>query len=260
MRRPTRAWYRRVLASRRAGPHDTHVNEMSVDDIEERQALEARRDSRRARLRRDRARARAQLIVLVSVPLVALLAFAGWAYATRDTSPHSPAELGAVPVRGVAESVAATAPVDSLRTYLVELARSLEPTVPPLVPAPGERVILLDKSAQLVSLYEADGKAVDRFPCASGHTYPRVGEYRVNGHKPQSMFLGDRSTFKHFVIFTKADTGTNVGFHSIPHDGSGNDVGGLGTPESHGCVRLADDRAAFLYGWAKNGTKVVVVK
>jgi hypothetical protein len=233
---------------------------MPPDDAADRRALEVRRDSRRTRLRRERARARIQLIALVSVPLVTLLAFAVWAYATRDTTPPSPAELGAFPVRGVARSVPATAPADALRAYVVELARSLEPTVPPMVPAPGERVIFLDKSDQLVTLYEADGKAADRFPCASGHTYPRVGEYRVNGHKPQSMYLGDRSTFMHFVIFTKADNGENIGLHSIPHDGSGNDVGGLGTPESHGCVRLADDKAAFVYDWAKNGTKVVVVK
>jgi lipoprotein-anchoring transpeptidase ErfK/SrfK len=148
-----------------------------------------------------------------------------------------------------------------MRALATDLAKPAgPPPPPPLVPAPGVKTIVLDKSDQTVTLYTADGQPLDRFPCASGVAYPRVGTYEVTSRKESSMYLGDRSTFKDFVIFTKADTGTNIGFHSIPHDGQGNDIGGLGVPESHGCVRLADEKAAFIYEWAPNGTKVVVQK
>jgi hypothetical protein len=236
------------------------VDTTHADDAAAESAAQARREARRLRLRRERARARVQRIAMAAVFLVALLAVGAWAYANRDMTPHPPAEQGALHVLALSESVVPTAGIDAVTAYATEFARSLEPTIPPLVPAPGGRTIVLDKSDQLVTLYEADGSAVDRFQCASGHTYPRVGTYTVTSRKPQSMYLGDRTIFFHFVIFTKADNGENIGFHSIPIDGAGNPVGGLGKPESHGCVRLANEKAAFVYDWARNGTQVVVVK
>jgi lipoprotein-anchoring transpeptidase ErfK/SrfK len=58
----------------------------------------------------------------------------------------------------------------------------------------------------------------------------------------------------------KSDKGNNIGFHSIPQKPDGTLEGKLGTPVSHGCVRLAKAKAKFLYNWAPNGTRVVVKK
>jgi len=208
---------------------------------------------------RARRRAVALLGALVLVAAVAT-AWALWPKAAEAEA--TPRTLGAHPVLPVrAKAVVIDGAAARMKALSAELSKPAGPPPPaPLVPAPGVKTILLDKSEQMVTLYTADGKPLDRFQCASGHTYPRVGTYKVSSRKPSSMYLGDGSTFKHFVIFTKADTGTNIGFHSIPHDKAGNDIGGLGVPESHGCVRLADEKAAFIYDWAPNGTKVVVQK
>ncbi len=157
-----------------------------------------------------------------------------------------------------------------MREYAVEAAKRAAPPKPaktaqaaagqPLIPAPGVKTIVVDKSDQVVTLYRADGAVVDSFPCASGNLYPRVGTYKVSSRKAASMSTRDDSRFYHFVIFTKSDTGTNIGFHSIPIDRDEQEIGGLGKPISHGCVRLAHEKAEFVYDWAKNGTKVVVQK
>jgi lipoprotein-anchoring transpeptidase ErfK/SrfK len=164
-----------------------------------------------------------------------------------------------LPVRVRAHPVAGA--TGRMRALAAELAKPAgPPPPPPLVPAPGVKTIVIDKSDQAVTLYTADGKALERFPCATGHTYPRVGTYKVTSRKLSSMYPADGSRFAHFVIFAQSDKKTNIGFHSIPIDREGNPIGGLGSPVSHGCVRLANDKAEFVYGWAGNGTKVVVQK
>jgi hypothetical protein len=223
--------------------------------------VEARRAARRERERHRRMRARRRAVAVLVAFLVVSSVAAAWAFWPKGAAAaESPKALGAFRVLPGPIRVASIARTRARMAALqVELSKPPgPPPPPPLVPAPGVKTIVLDKSEQKVTLYNADGTPVDRFPCASGHLYPRVGTYKVSSRKPQSMYLGDRSTFKWFVIFAKADTGTNLGFHSIPHDGEGNDIGGLGTPESHGCVRLADDKAKLVYDWAKNGTQVVV--
>jgi lipoprotein-anchoring transpeptidase ErfK/SrfK len=131
--------------------------------------------------------------------------------------------------------------------------------IKPLKPAPGVKTIVVDKSDQVVTLYTAKGTPVDRFRCASGIVYPRIGTYHVYGRRYQSWSMYDSSTFYYFTMFVKSDKGNNIGFHSIPTI-KGKLVGGLGKPVSHGCVRLDKAKAKFVYGWAAVGTKVVVKK
>lgn len=208
-------------------------------------------------------RARRQRAVLVAVLLLVAIAASAWALAPKaPTAPVSLKDLGAT---AVSSSATATPPpavaIEHFAAYAAELAKPKEPPGPaPLSPAPGVKTLVVDKSDQQVTLYAADGTPVDRFPCASGKLYPRVGTYKVTSRKAQSMSTYDSSRFYHFVIFTKSDKGTNIGFHSIPIDREGNEVGVLGVPVSHGCVRLAHEKADFVYKWAPNGTKVIVKK
>jgi lipoprotein-anchoring transpeptidase ErfK/SrfK len=200
------------------------------------------------RLRRFRA-----IAALVGIVLVIAAVVAVWALPAAS----KPAYARAV-------KVAFPSPVDLTAPsilYAKEYAANLRPPEPPhLVPAPKIKTIVLDRSEQMVYLYAADGSPVDRFQCATGSSYPRVGTYKVTSKKPSSSYPADGSRFYHFVIFTKSDKNTNIGFHSIPIDKDDNEIGGLGQPDSHGCVRLMHRKADFLYSWAPVGAKVVVRK
>lgn len=211
---------------------------------------------RATRLKRDSARRDRQRVALV----IALIAVAvlGTAFALR------PAAAPPTPVSARGKSPAPSEP-----TRTVEASAAAETTraaakpagaaVPKrLVPAPGAKTIVVDKSEQRVTLYKADGRPVDTFRCASGVVYPRVGDYKVFGHDPQSWGLSDDTTFYYFTKFAKSDKGNNIGFHSIPQNPDGSVVGKLGVAVSHGCVRLDKAKARFVFTWAVAGTKVVV--
>lgn len=214
--------------------------------------LEAKRrrrvDQRRKQVRRARAIA-ALLGVFLVIGVVVLV----WALAGSGGPRY---------VRAL--DVPFPSPVDLIAPsilYAKDYAAKLPPPgPPPLVPAPGVKTIVIDRSDQVVTLYKADGTPVDQFPCATGQTYPRVGTYKVTSRKSESSYPAEGLRFAYFTIFTKSDKGTNIGFHSIPVDKSGNLVGGLGTPDSHGCVRLEKPKAKTVYDWASNGTKVIVQK
>jgi lipoprotein-anchoring transpeptidase ErfK/SrfK len=238
-------------------------------------------DERAQRLRREAALRRRQL---VAVPIVAVaLIAAGVAVAWRSSPPASALfpsaasvatptvaaqATGTVASSHTTASVAPTAsaaasgsadvtatPAGPSRTSTVTIA-----TIKPLRPAPGVKTIVVDKSEQRVTMYKADGTPVDTFRCSSGVTYPRIGTYKVYGHRLRSwsIYEGDDSTFYYFTTFEKSDKGNNIGFHSIPQHPDGSLVGKLGVPVSHGCVRLAKDKAKLVYAWAVVGTRVVI--
>ena len=198
-------------------------------------------------------RARAVAILVVVILVIAGVVFA-WANPIKSTPRYT-----AVMNVTFASPVDLTAPAI---LYAKDYAANLKPPAPPgpakLVPSPKIKTIMVDKSEQMVTLYAADGSPVDWFQCASGVAYPRVGTYKVTSKKPDSSYPAENLRFYHFVIFTKSDKNTNIGFHSIPVDADGNEIGGLGQPESHGCVRLGHDKAEFVYKWAPIGAKVIV--
>lgn len=120
------------------------------------------------------------------------------------------------------------------------------------------KTIVVDKASQMVYLYEDEDNLVCKFQCASGVLYPSPGEFWVFLKKSSSMSLYDSSVFYYFTVFQKSARGNNIGFHSIPVYPDGTPAGGLGVPNSHGCVRLNYDDARFLYEWAPIGTRVLV--
>jgi len=212
-----------------------------------------RRRRRAERMRRERMRARRQRALAVAVAI--LLVACGVVWALRPP----PTALDSV-MRGVRGDISFDAVFTLKKAFAAERTRAQQEAArpKPLVPAPGVRTIVVDKSDQTVTLYEKTGKPIDRFPCASGVTYPRIGEYHVYGRSAQSWSLYDDTTFYWFTQFEKSDKGNNIGFHSIPQNPDGTLVGGLGKPVSHGCVRLNKAKAEFVYNWASEGTHVIV--
>lgn len=237
-----------------------------------------RHDLRAERLRRDRmrrARQRAVLVIGLLVLVIAGTAFAlrpaatplpsvasnpttGTAATAPASTPTAPASPASTPSRSVEATPHAQASAETTKPATEATHAATPAALKPLKPAPGVKTIVVDKSEQRVTLYKANGQPVDSFRCASGITYPRIGTYKVYGHRKQSFSLYDDTTFFYFTQFVKSDKGNNIGFHSIPQHPDGSLEGKLGTPVSHGCVRLSKDKAKFLYTWAPVGTRVVV--
>jgi lipoprotein-anchoring transpeptidase ErfK/SrfK len=61
--------------------------------------------------------------------------------------------------------------------------------------------------------------------------------------------------------FAVSTRGNPIDFHGIPIDPGGNPIEPdslLGTPQSHGCVRMSQLDAKTLWDWSEVGTTVVV--
>lgn len=213
----------------------------------------SRRKRRAERLRRERMRMHRQRAALVGVLVLGVLLTVAWMMV-----PPTPPLARAKTMITADSGIAAVAGIEAVLIREGKRAAAEESRPKPLVPAPGVRTLIVDKSDQTVTAYEKDGTPVDRFRCASGVMYPRVGEYEVYGKDDRSWALADDTTFYWFTKFVKSDKGNNIGFHSIPQNPDGTLVGGLGKPVSHGCVRVDKTKAKFIYDWAPIGARVVV--
>jgi hypothetical protein len=141
------------------------------------------------------------------------------------------------------------------------------PPAPAPVPLPpfsgiGRRIVY-DMGTMHVWLVENDGSVVRDYP-VSGHKYrklPGTGQFWVYS---RSRYTGVRSSptrMEFMVRFAVGDSGTGIGFHSIPtkHGKAIEREEQLGQPFSHGCVRQSYENAKFLFDWAPEGTKVEVI-
>lgn len=215
----------------------------------------AREQRRRAQKRR------ARLLVLGTVAVLVVLGVSAYALARVGAKRAEPTR----PLASIeaTESVTASTTAAATATATASTAASPEPTptAPPhTYPTEGSRTIVVYKAEQHVRLFDETGQEVADYLCSTGRVDPVPGTYHVTSHKPSSSW--EDKHFFHFTIFTKTVKGNNIGFHAIPLDAKGNPVGAeqLGQPVSAGCVRLEAENAKFLYDWAPNGTRVVVVK
>jgi hypothetical protein len=113
-----------------------------------------------------------------------------------------------------------------------------------------------------VWLVEADGTIVRDMAGSGRAAWPAVGTYHVFSRSRYSSATG--LTFAFMTRFAHGRH-ADIGFHTIPrYNGSHrltHPVSQLGLPVGHGgCVHLTDADAAFLFGWARVGTTVVVVR
>ena len=143
---------------------------------------------------------------------------------------------------------------------------------------PDKYYILLDLKNQIVTVYTKDSagaytKIVRQFLCSSGTNEPEdptnpedigkptpTGIYKIGGRERFGEFTNFRGTFArywtqivgniyfHSVMFSKRDINTL----------QGGPYSGIGSPKSHGCVRLYVEDAKWLYYNACPGTIIKV--
>jgi hypothetical protein len=141
------------------------------------------------------------------------------------------------------------------------------PPAPAATPVPADsgsgRRIVYDMGAMHVWLVEADGSVTRDYP-VSGHKYrklPGTGVFWVYSMSRYTGVANSPTRMEFMVRFARGNTGTAIGFHSIPtkHGKPIESVGRLGSPASHGCVRQSNENAEFLFSWAQAGTLVNVI-
>ncbi|MGO9875862.1 MAG: L,D-transpeptidase [Acidimicrobiia bacterium] len=135
-----------------------------------------------------------------------------------------------------------------------------QPSGPPLPPNSGTgRRIVYSNKEQRIWLVEANGVVSHTFLVSGRHGLPAVGVDHVYSKVPSSP-SGDL-TLPWTLRFAYSSDGTPIDLHGIPLEPDGTPIEPdslLGTPESHGCVRLSQADAEFVWNWSTVGTTVVV--
>ena len=82
------------------------------------------------------------------------------------------------------------------------------------------------------------------------------GEYAINSKTERAY----SSRYDLYMPYWMSFIGSEYGIHELPEwaDGTKEGQSHLGTPVSHGCVRLGVGDASAVYGWADIGTPVVI--
>lgn len=138
--------------------------------------------------------------------------------------------------------------------------------VAPGAPAPPNsgsgRRIVYSVSAQRVWTVESNG-TVSHFWKVSGHVgFPPPGTYAIVSRTPTSYSGSLRLPWMQRFYKSSAQAKW-AGFHGIPLRPNGTPIQSdaqLGTPLSHGCVRMNQTDVKTLWDWAPLGTTVVVLR
>lgn len=124
------------------------------------------------------------------------------------------------------------------------------------------RVILAEQTAYA---YDGTGRLVATLPVSTGlgNSTP-VGSFKIFSRTPRTFYRPDPSEKMDWMVrFTKSKRGNNIGFHSIPYRTTKSGRQLLPTPigkapSSHGCIRMRNDDARWLYHNVSIGTRVIV--
>ena len=108
-------------------------------------------------------------------------------------------------------------------------------------------------------LVEANGVVSHTFLVSGRHGLPSVGVHQVYSKVPSSP-SGDL-TLPWTLRFAISSSGNPIDIHGIPLEPDGTPIEPdslLGTPQSHGCIRMNQADAKFVWDWSSVGTTVVV--
>lgn len=140
------------------------------------------------------------------------------------------------------------------------LAATFVPPPPPPVPDGGTgRRIVYSNSGQRVWVVNDDGSVVLDVRVSGKTGVPRPGTYHV--YKKSENGRSGSLRLPWFTSFAPGAS-TDIGFHGIPLRPDGSPIESdaqLGTPLSHGCVRMNQQDVKVLYDWAHIGDRVVVL-
>ena len=137
---------------------------------------------------------------------------------------------------------------------------AMVPSGPPLPANSGSgRRIVYSNHQQRVWLVEANGLVSHSYLVSGRHGLPAVGTYHVFSKVTSSP--SGSLTLPWTLRFAHGSSGAPIDFHGIPLRPDGTPIEDdslLGTPQSHGCVRMNQSEALSLWNWASVGTTVVV--
>jgi hypothetical protein len=129
---------------------------------------------------------------------------------------------------------------------------------PPPNSGTGRRIVY-SNSQQRLWLVEANGVVSHTYLVSGRHGLPSVGEHHVYSKVPTSP-SGDLA-LPWTLRFAVSSSGNAIDIHGIPlrRDGSPIEADSqLGTPLSHGCIRMKQEDAKFVWDWSTVGTTVYV--
>ncbi|HBH46684.1 MAG: hypothetical protein A2445_03465 [Candidatus Jacksonbacteria bacterium RIFOXYC2_FULL_44_29] len=137
----------------------------------------------------------------------------------------------------------------------IELINGYNPNGPGILP----KWIEIDLSAQSLR-YGQGPKVFDAFLVSTGRPGMRtpIGTFPITNKNRKAW----SASYKLWMPYWMALGKTGAGIHELPLWPSGYREGEnhLGTPVSHGCVRLGIGPAEKLYNWAEIGTQVTVMQ
>lgn len=138
-----------------------------------------------------------------------------------------------------------------------EVREAYDPTAPSGVKLK-KRIVITLATQELT--YRLGPKALGTHKVSTGRPgYPTpVGTFAIQDKKPRAWSRAAGLWMPWWMPFI----GTKYGIHELPEwpGGFKEGVDHLGTPVSHGCVRLGVGPAKTLYDWAEIGTEVVIRK
>jgi lipoprotein-anchoring transpeptidase ErfK/SrfK len=119
------------------------------------------------------------------------------------------------------------------------------------------KYIDINLAKQNLSIFE-DGKLLGTYRVSSGKRgmATPAGTFKVMSKAPRAY----SKKYKLYMPYWMQFTGAGHGIHELPEWPNGYKEGAnhLGTPVSHGCVRLGVGPAARVYNWADVGTPIVI--
>ena len=120
------------------------------------------------------------------------------------------------------------------------------------------RYIDVNLTSQVMSIFE-NGKIVDAFMVSTGKRgmETKKGEYTIHNKNPRA-WSKDYGLWMPFWMAVAPDG--SFGIHELPEWPSGYKEGAnhLGTPVSHGCIRLGVGPAKFVYDFTTVGMPVII--